>query len=319
MWGVSDHGGCPAVGVSSPARKPQAMSVLADAVGFGIVSGAIISLSTMAMSLQHSVTKHANFSHGELLTVAAYAMFAMQHLTDNVLLDSLVGLVVAALLALVLDEFVFKPFRTRTRRLVTLLVVTAAASQVLQGTFALIFGANYVTLQVPTTHAKHVGPFLWTTTDEVVIGLAVIAFLVTHVVLRYTSFGRSQRAVADDADLARVCGVNTSHVIRWTWIAVGLLAGLGGATLAVYSGTFDNLLGFNFLLVTFAAMIVGGIGKMYGAVIAGLLIGIVTSVAGAYTNQGYNQLFALGLLAIVVLIRPSGLFNTRAADTRAFG
>ena len=295
------------------------MSVLADAVGFGIVSGAIISLSTMAMSLQHSVTKHANFSHGELLTVAAYAMFAMQHLTDNVLLDGLVGLVVAALLALVLDEFVFKPFRTRTRRLVTLLVVTAAASQVLQGTFALIFGANYVTLQVPTTHARHVGPFLWTTTDEVVIGLAVVAFLVTHVVLRYTSFGRSQRAVADDADLARVCGVNTSHVIRWTWIAVGLLAGLGGATLAVYSGTFDNLLGFNFLLVTFAAMIVGGIGKMYGAVIAGLLIGIVTSVAGAYTNQGYNQLFALGLLAIVVLVRPSGLFNTRAADTRAFG
>jgi branched-subunit amino acid ABC-type transport system permease component len=295
------------------------MSVLADAVGFGIVSGAIISLSTMAMSLQHSVTKHANFSHGELLTVAAYAMFAMQHLTDNVLLDGLVGLVVAALLALVLDEFVFKPFRTRTRRLVTLLVVTAAASQVLQGTFALIWGANYVTLQVPTTHAKQVGPFLWTTTDEVVIGLAVVAFLVTHVVLRYTSFGRSQRAVADDADLARVCGVNTSHVIRWTWIAVGLLAGLGGATLAVYSGTFDNLLGFNFLLVTFAAMIVGGIGKMYGAVIAGLLIGIVTSVAGAYTNQGYNQLFALGLLAVVVLVRPSGLFNTRAADTRAFG
>ena len=312
-------GGCPAVWVRSPAGKPQAMSVLADAVGFGIVSGAIISLSTMAMSLQHSVTKHANFSHGELLTVAAYAMFAMQHLTDNILLDGLVGLVVAALLALVLDEFVFKPFRTRTRRLVTLLVVTAAASQVLQGTFALIWGANYVSLQVPTTQAKHVGPFLWTTTDEVVIGLAVVAFLITHVVLRYTSFGRSQRAVADDADLARVCGVNTSNVIRWTWIAVGLLAGLGGATLAVYSGTFDNLLGFNFLLVTFAAMIVGGIGKMYGAVIAGLLIGIVTSVAGAYTNQGYNQLFALGLLAVVVLVRPSGLFNTRAADTRAFG
>ena len=142
-------GGYLAVGISSPAGKPQAMSVLADAVGFGIVSGAIISLSTMAMSLQHSVTKHANFSHGELLTVAAYAMFAMQHLTDNVLLDGLVGLVVAALLAVVLDEFVFKPFRTRTRRLVTLLVVTAAASQVLEGTFALIFGANYVTLQVP--------------------------------------------------------------------------------------------------------------------------------------------------------------------------
>jgi branched-subunit amino acid ABC-type transport system permease component len=295
------------------------MSVLADAIGFGIVSGAIVSLSATAMSLQHSVTKHANFSHGELLTVAAYAMVAMQHLTDNVLLDGVVGLVAAALLAVLLDEFVFKPFRTRTRRLVTLLVVTAAASQVLEGTFALIFGANYVTLQVPTTIAHHVGPFLWTTTDVVVIGLAVLAFVVSHVVLRYTAFGRSQRAVSDDADLARVCGVNTSQVIRWTWVAVGLLAGLGGATLAVYSGTFDNLLGFNFLLLTFAAMIVGGIGKMYGAAIAGLLLGIVTSVAGAYTNQGYNQLFALGLLAVVVLIRPSGLFNTRAADTKAFG
>jgi branched-subunit amino acid ABC-type transport system permease component len=295
------------------------MSVLADAVGFGVVSGAIISLSSMAMSLQHSVTKHANFSHGELLTVAAYAMIAMQHLTDNILVDGLVGLVVAALLAVLLDEFVFKPFRTRTRRLVTLLVVTAAASQVIEGTIALIFGANYVTLQVPVTRARPVGPFLWTTTDEVVIGLAVLAFAAAHVVLRYTSFGRSQRAVADDADLARVCGVNTSQVVRWTWVATGLLAGLGGAALAVYSGTFDNLLGFNFLLLTFAAMIVGGIGKMYGAAIAGLILGIGTSVAGAYTNEGYNQLFALGLLAVVVLVRPSGLFNTRAADTRAFG
>lgn len=295
------------------------MSVLSDAIGFGIVSGAVISLSTMAMSLQHAVTKHANFSHGELLTVAAYAMVAMQHLTDNILVDGLAGLVVAALLAVVLDEFVFKPFRTRTRRLVTLLVVTAAASQVLEATFALIFGANYVTLQVPLSTARHVGPFLWTATDIVVILLALAAFVITHVVLRYTSFGRAQRAVADDADLARVCGVNTSQVIRWTWAVVGLLAGLGGVTLAVYSGTFNNLLGFNFLLVTFAAMIVGGIGKLYGAAIAGLIIGIVTSVAGAYTNQGYNQLFALGLLALVVLIRPSGLFNTRAADTRAFG
>ena len=307
------------VTLRSDGGKGRSMSVLSEAIGFGIVSGAIISLSTMAMSLQHAVTKHANFSHGELLTVAAYAMIAMQHVTSNVLLDGIVGLVAAALLALLLDEFVFKPFRSRTRRLVTLLVVTAAASQVLEGTFALIFGANYVTLQVPVSRAQQVGPFLWTTTDEVVIGLAVAAFALTHVVLRYTSFGRSQRAVADDPDLSRVCGVNTSQVIRWTWVAVGLLAGLGGAALAVYSGTFNNLLGFNFLLVTFAAMIVGGIGKIYGAAVAGLLLGIVTSVAGAYTNQGYNQLFALGLLAIVVLIRPSGLFNTRAADTRAFG
>ena len=72
------------------------MSVLSDAIGFGIVSGAVISLSTMAMSLQHSVTKHANFSHGELLTVAAYAMVAMQHYTDSILIDGLVGLIVAA-------------------------------------------------------------------------------------------------------------------------------------------------------------------------------------------------------------------------------
>jgi len=293
------------------------MSVLADAIGFGVVSGAIVSLSSMAMSLQHSVTKHANFSHGELLTVAAYAMVAMQHLTSNVLLDGVVGLVVAALLAVLLDEFVFKPFRTRTRRLVTLLVVTAAASQVLEGTFALIFGANYVTLQVPTSRARHVGPFLWTTTDEVVIGLAVLAFVVTHVVLRYTSFGRSQRAVADDADLARVCGVNTSQVIRWTWIATGLLAGLGGATLAVYSGTFDNLLGFNFLLLTFAAMIVGGIGKMYGAVVGSLIVGIITELSGYYLSSGYKQVIALCVLIVVLLVRPNGFFATYVADTKA--
>ena len=168
-----------------------------------------------------------------------------------------------------------------------------------------------------TQVAHQVGPFLWTSLDEIIIAAAVVIFAGVFAVLYLTPFGRSQRAVADDIALARVKGIRADRVLWQTWLLVGALAGVAGVALAVTSGTFNNQLGFNYLLVTFAAVIVGGLGKVHGALIGAVIIGLVTEISGYYLSSGYKQVFALLLLALALILRPSGIFATEAAETRA--
>lgn len=293
------------------------MSGFGQAIGFGIVSAALIALSAVAMSMQFGVTKHANFAHGELLTVSAFTMVLMQKVTQNLFLDAAVGICASATLAWLINKTILQPFRRVVKRLIIMLIVTASVSQIIQSLLAVGFGTNYVVLNVPNEVGRHIGPFVWTTIDVVIIVLAILVVAFLHILLHYTSFGKAQRAVADDVDLARIVGINSGAVISRTWLLTGAVAGLAGSALAVTIGTFSNLLGFTFLLVTFAAVIVGGVGKMYGAVVGSLIVGIVTEVSGYYLSSGYKQVIALGVLIVVLLVRPNGFFATFVADTKA--
>jgi branched-subunit amino acid ABC-type transport system permease component len=293
------------------------MSGLGLAIGYGIVTSAILGLSAIAMSLQFGVTKHANLAHGELLTVAAYTIVLVQRFTSNLALAIVCAVLAGAATGWLLNRVVLMPFRKFASRLSVLLIVTFSAGQIIQGGLALGFGLNYVDVSVPTQVAHHVGPFLWTTLDEIIIAAAVAIFAGVFAILHYTSFGRSQRAVADDPVLATAKGIRANRVLWQTWLLVGGLAGLAGVALAVTTGSFNNQLGFSYMLVTFAAVIVGGLGKVHGALVGAVIIGMVTEISGYYLSSGYKQVFALTLLLVVLILRPSGIFVSAAAETRA--
>lgn len=278
-----------------------------QAIGFGVVTAAIVGLSAVALSLQFGVTNFPNFAHGEFLTVGAYTAVAMQHVSQNLAVDTLAGAAAGAVLGYVMNRFAVEPFMRTGKRVIILLVVSAAASQVIEGVLSMIFGQNNVVLQVPTQVAHHVGPFLWTTLDIEIIVAAVLAVGLLHALLHYTTFGKAQRAAADDKSLARVTGINTSRVITGTWLITGAMAGGAGVALAATVGSFNNLLGFNFLLVTFAAAIIGGIGRSVGAILGAIAIGLITELTGFYLSAGYKQEFALVALVVFLFIRPQGI------------
>lgn len=285
------------------------MSGFLEALGFGIVTAAIVGLSAVALSLQFGVTNFPNFAHGEFLTVGAYTAFAMQYITTNLAIDTLAGVVGGAVLGYLMNRFAIAPFMRTGKRVIVLLVVSAALSQVIEGVLSMIFGESNVVLQMPLQVAHHVGPFLWTTLDIEVIVAAVIAVALLHVMLHYTTFGKAQRAAADDKTLARITGVKTDRVITGTWLITGAMAGGAGVALAATVGSFNNLLGFNFLLVTFAAAIIGGIGRSVGAILGAVAIGLVTEITGFYLNAGYKQEFALIALVVFLFIRPQGILS----------
>jgi branched-chain amino acid transport system permease protein/neutral amino acid transport system permease protein len=130
-------------------------------------------------------------------------------------------------------------------------------------------------------------------------------------VLRYTRFGKAQRAVAETRELALISGINVPRVVNLTWLIVGMLAGLSGIALASTGGTIVPTMGNQFLLVVFAAAILGGIGKPFGALAGALVIGVTMEVSAVFVSPAYKTSIAVGLLVLALLFRPDGLLASR--------
>jgi branched-subunit amino acid ABC-type transport system permease component len=279
------------------------------AVGFGLVTASILALSAVALSLQLSVTSVPNFAHGELLTIGAYGALVASHFTPNFYAQGISAAVAGAALAWVLNTALLVPFVRAGAKRLTLFVVTIGASLVIQNALVLFFGGAYVTSLVPTSNLLSIGPFLFTATDLGVMGVAVAIMLALHVVLKYTKFGKAQRAVADSPELARVSGIVAPRIVTLTWLLAGAIAGLGGFVLGTTVGSFAPGLGNAFLFVTFAAAVVGGLGKPYGAMAGALLIGILMEVSALYIDAAYKQVVAFAVLILFLLLKPNGIFG----------
>jgi branched-subunit amino acid ABC-type transport system permease component len=280
-------------------------------IGFGLVTASILALSAVALSLQYSVTNVPNFAHGDLMTVGAYGAFVAQSLTHNLLIEIVVASLCGGTVAFAMNRLLMQPFIRKGSKNLILFILTIATSIVIQSSLLFIFGGSNVAYQLSSGQPQQIGPFLLTRQDQAIIGAAVAVMLVVHLILRYTKFGKAQRAIADSRELARVTGINAARVVQLTWLMAGLIAGLAGFILAANISSFGPTLGFSFLVVTFAAAVVGGIGKPYGAMAGAVLVGLAMEVSALYIPPDYKTAVAFGLLILTLLIRPAGLFATR--------
>jgi branched-subunit amino acid ABC-type transport system permease component len=290
------------------------MTVLLHGIGFGLVAAAIIALASVAFSLQFSVTTTPNFAHGDLLTIGAYAAFEVQGHYPNLAAEIIAAVLAGGLFASVLNVTLVEPFLKLRAPRIAIFLVTVVFGLLVQNVILIIWGGSPVTLNVPSSGLIHVGPFLWTSADIETMGSAVVILGTLHLVLRYTKFGKALRAVSDNPDLARVTGVPYRRVVRLTWLLDGMMAGFAGFVLADYVGGLTPTLGFSYLVVIFAASVVGGLGRPYGTALGALIIGIAMQVASSYVAPDYSESVAFGLLILALLIRPQGLFRAEIWD-----
>jgi len=286
------------------------MNDLFLAIGFGLVTASIVALSTVALSLQYGVTNIPNFAHGELLTIGAYGALVTQNLTGNVILAAVVAAALGGGVGWLMNWGLIQPFIRAGAKNLVLFIVTIAVSLVLQNIIVFIFSGADVAYTLAPSSPHNVGPFLFTGRDLMTMGGAVLIMVLLHLLLRYTKFGKAQRAVADNRDLAGVSGINAPRIIELTWLLAGVIAGLAGFVLAVNAGSFGPTTGAQYLIVTFAAAVVGGIGKVYGAVVGAFIVGVAMEVSALYLAADYKLVVAFALLILTLLVRPSGLFAT---------
>jgi len=287
------------------------MLLYVHAIGFGLVTASILALAAVGLTLQFGVTNYINFAYGELLTFGAYFawMFNAQ-LGWNIWLALLAAAVICGFLAVILNILILQPFVRRKSPLLFMLVVTFGLSIILSNVILAIWGPDFKRYQMPESTQYNIGPFLFTVQQLIIIAIAVVVMLAVHVVLTYTKLGKAMRAMSDNTDLASNCGINTSMITNWTWLMSGTLGGLAGVVLALNISSFQSAFGGDFLFVIFAAVILGGIGRPYGAMAGALVIGLVTEISAALINSSYKNDVAFVILILVLLLRPQGLFTS---------
>lgn len=288
----------------------------------GIVVGSIYVLGASGLSLTYGIKKFANFAHGDMMTVGAYAAYTVNVLLGgNILWAFVVAILTVALLGMLLELGIFR--RLERRGPVPALIASVGVALVLQNVIAGIFlgDVRYMNVSIPPDfELGDTGlSFNWVKGGAtLVVSVVLIVFL--HVLLKYTTLGKAMRACADDLDLARTSGISTRNVILWTWALSGGLAAVAGVLLAVIVNVYP-LLGFFVLLFVFSAVIVGGIGSPYGAMLGGLIIGLVQKLSNVIFNalqqakvleggSAYEPAGAFLVMILVLLLKPEGIMGS---------
>jgi branched-chain amino acid transport system permease protein/neutral amino acid transport system permease protein len=277
--------------------------------GFGIVTAAVLALASVGLSLQFGVTNYVNFAYGAYLAVGMYVTYTCTvsfHLPF--LLGALIGVLMSGVVAVVVDVLVLERFVKRGTTGFFLLIVTFGLQLILLNLAQAIWGVGFDRYSIAQGKPLTIGPFSVTAAQLEVIGVAIVALGLVHLLLTRSRLGKAMRAMSDNKMLAQTSGIDINATTLWTWFLTGCLAGLGGIALALNTVEFQVFTGNTFLFVIFAAVILGGIGKIYGAMLGALIIGVVVSLSSLVISSAYNVDVAFAVLVIVLLIRPQGIF-----------
>jgi branched-subunit amino acid ABC-type transport system permease component len=272
------------------------------------VTASILALSAVAFTLEYSVTNVANLSHGEILTTGAYAAFVVHRLTGSAVIGALAASLAGGVMAVLIHWAVVDRFLRRGAATLTVFIATLGVSFVIQNTLVIGFGAANVAYTIPQGAPHQVGPFLWTRTEITIIVSALAITAVLYGIISHTKFGKALRAVSQNRELAGVTGIDAHAVAAATWFLAGLVAGYAGFVLAESVGTFNPYFGFGFFLITLTAAVAGGLGRAFSTMVGALIVGIALEFTGGYISASYNLAFAFAILALVILLRPRGLF-----------
>lgn len=288
---------------------PSLIQLLQSVVD-GIANGAILALIAVGLSVIFRLNKFVNVAHVDLATVGAYAtLFLVSGFLPVFWLAALAGIAVVALIGYLSHRLVYR--RLDGQRSITLIITSIGVAFMLRYLVTFIWGSNQRSFDLPLMRAVRFGDIRISPYDLTIVGIAVAIFVGLFVIMRYTSLGRALRAVADNPSLARVSGLRTEHLLTIIWVAASALAGIGGILLAVKT-VITPYLGWAMLLPAFAAMIFGGVGSIGGTFVAAIIIGIVSEFAAMYWLPTYRLAAIFGVIVIVLLLRPQGLFGTKA-------
>lgn len=315
----------------------------------GVVLGSIYAVGAIGVTLIFGILRFAHFAHGDMMTMGAFIAFllamaatALGITTPIVPTGFLVlplAMILAAIIALGLDKGFYAPLRKRGARPVTMLIASIGVTLIIQGLIRLFFGSGTYSffeteqkqlIRIPVPLEGVTRTINFTQPQLLMVLCTAVAVLALHFFLTRSRLGKAMRAMADNADLAQVSGINTKLVVRVTWIIAGSLAAMAGTMLALDVNLKPDL-AFNIVLPIFAAAIVGGLGQSYGAIAGGFLIGFAETLAIfnwsvllrpfagslpfelpgtlAVVPTEYKLTVAFVILVVVLLWRPTGIFK----------
>ncbi len=287
-------------------------SRMVNLVWSGVKLGLVIAMASIGLSLIFGTTGLVNFAHGELVTMGALVTWFFNSTSIGpawpLALAAAAGVVFTSLFGAGVDRVLWRPLSARVG-LVSMMIITIGLGLFLRHVYQVVFEAS------PRPFAQYgaQSPWSWGVLtfppkDLWIMGICVVALGATVLALEKTRLGTAVRAVSDNRDLAESSGIDVNRVVTIVWAGGAGLAGLGGVIFGL-SQSVQWDMGFRLLLVMFAAVILGGLGSVYGPIVGGLLIGIVFEVSSFWFPVEFKLAWALAVLIGVLLVRPQGLLG----------
>ena len=299
-----------------------------DQLGNGLLLGIIISVASVALSLLYGVTRIVNFAHGEIIALGAIMTLFFSSPVDyrvlfldkysplgyNFALSCFLAILVCGLFGGLLEVFLFKPLRKKEVGNIAVLVVTIGLSILVRHLYLLFATGRVQNFPLELQRRQTYLFFDMTPRNLKVLIAGIIVMIIVGLLLTYTRLGKAMRAVRDSEELSSISGINSDNIILLTWVSSSMLAGLAGIFQATINDVRWNM-GFLILLLIFAGTVLGGIGTSFGAMVGGLMIGILVQVSvGLPFMEGHAEAknaVALGIMILILLFRPQGIFGKK--------
>ncbi len=279
----------------------------------GLNFGLMLALASIGLSLVFGTTGISNFAHAEMVTFGA-----LMALTFGVILGwSLwiafpLAVVLTGVLGWAQDVVVWKPLRVKGLSIVQLMIVSIGFSLALRYIYQYFYGGR--TYQLPDTGSKKIqllGPIALSATDMVSMGISIVMLVLVAYWLQRTRIGKATRAIADNSSLAAASGIDVDRVVRIVWIVGSALAGLSGILWAYFRPGIKWDMGWQILLLIFAAVVLGGLGTAYGALVGSIIVGLLVEISTLWIPSDLKYVGPFVVLIIVLMIRPQGLLGRR--------
>lgn len=288
----------------------------------GLSLGVIYALIALGYSMVYGLLKFINFAHGDVLMIGAFAGYYAAPLVRQLFPDPWMttaavliwAMVVCAVLGVIIERLAYRPLRNQPK--LAVLITSIGVSLLLSYGGQIVFGVNqkaFPDLLPPIRIALGEGVTISGNHLLVMVVTLILLIGLREVVLR-TRFGLALRALSQNRDAAALMGVNSNAVIALTFAVGSALAGAAGVLYAMNIHSIEPLMGTLPGIKAFVAAVLGGIGSLPGAAIGGLLLGLSECLLGGSFLSSYRDAIAFGILIVILLIRPSGLFGSSAAE-----
>ena len=280
----------------------------------GISLGSIYALIALGYTMIYGIIKLINFAHGDIYMVGAYiGFFAITQAHLGIVSALLISLVTTGFLGVIVERLAYKPLRHAPR--ISVLITAIGVS------FFLEYTSMYFVSPTPRTFpavfgdvAVNIGDIVINGQQLLIFGITAVLMVVLTYIVQRTKLGKAMRAASYDTETAQLMGIDSDRIISFTFGIGSALAAVAGVLVGIYYNSIDPLMGIMPGMKAFVAAVLGGIGILPGAVLGGLILGIVEALVSGFISSTFRDAAAFAILIIVLLVKPTGLFGKNTKE-----
>ena len=279
----------------------------------GLSMGSTYAMIALGYTMVYGIAKMLNFAHGDIIMVGGYMIFVTMNATSNPLLGLLVAVICCVLLGVSIEKIAYKPLRGASP--LAVLITAIGVSYLLQSLAQIIFGTAPKMVNVADLGNLYVAGLTIPVYTLVTLGCSTVLMTILTLFVKYTRIGRAMIAVSEDKGAAQLMGVNVNQIIMITFAIGSALAAFAGLFMLMKSPSLTNTLGAMPGIKAFTAAVIGGIGSIPGAMLGGVLMGVVESISLTIPPIApYTDAIEFIILIIILLVRPTGILGKKRRE-----